>query len=175
MKKDIIILFAVFLAICVIVMGTDIQTVDEYYLTHIDDIKPDSKTVTLTIQCKDVLKNYDKLTLSLQNSKYIPNNGIILDKTQYVLRDNDTVFDVLHRVVRYNKIQFDFQGKSNNSFGTAYVKSINYLYEFSCGETSGWIYKVNGEYPDCGCSDYKLSDGDNIEWVYTCSLGYIKE
>ena len=33
------------------------------------------------------------------------------------------------------------------------------------------MYRVNGEFPNKGCSDYKLSDGDFIEWVYTCDLG----
>ena len=38
----------------------------------------------------------------------------------------------------------------------------------SCGTGSGWRYKVNGEYPDVGASKYVLSDGDTVEWVYTC-------
>ena len=33
------------------------------------------------------------------------------------------------------------------------------------------MYCVNGEYPNVGCSDYKIKDGDNIEWHYTCDLG----
>ena len=55
--------------------------------------------------------------------------------------------------------------------GTAYIEGINNIYEFSCGELSGWMYCVNGEYPNVGCSDYKIKDGDNIEWYYTCDLG----
>lgn len=45
------------------------------------------------------------------------------------------------------------------------------LDEFSCGALSGWMYRVNGEFPNYGCSRYRLSDGDKIEWVYTCNLG----
>ena len=37
--------------------------------------------------------------------------------------------------------------------------------------TSGWMYKVNGWFPNYGCSRYQLKDGDVIEWVYTCDLG----
>ena len=47
----------------------------------------------------------------------------------------------------------------------------HYLYEFSCGPLSGWMYRVDGEFPNYGCSKYELSDGQNIEWVYTCNLG----
>ena len=32
-------------------------------------------------------------------------------------------------------------------------------------------YRVDGEYPNFGCSKYELKDGQNIEWIYTCDLG----
>ena len=32
-------------------------------------------------------------------------------------------------------------------------------------------YKVNGWFPNYGCSRYQLKEGDTIEWVYTCDLG----
>ena len=87
------------------------------------------------------------------------------------LRDGDTVYSVLSRAVRYNKIQMEYQGARDNPFGSVYIQGINYLYEFSCGELSGWMYRVNGKFPEYGCSLYGLSDGDVIEWVYTCDLG----
>ena len=51
------------------------------------------------------------------------------------------------------------------------MQGINYLYEYSCGPLSGWMFRVNGEYPGKGCSNYILQDGDQVEWVYTCDLG----
>ncbi len=33
------------------------------------------------------------------------------------------------------------------------------------------MYKVNGWFPNYGCSRYQLKAGDEIEWVYTCDLG----
>ena len=33
------------------------------------------------------------------------------------------------------------------------------------------MYKVNGWFPNYGCSRYSLKQGDVIEWVYTCDLG----
>lgn len=171
MKKDILIVFSVVLLISVLIMGTDIQSVDEYYLTHIDDITPESETITVSIRCDSVLDNYDKLDKNLQSEKYVPSDGVILKETEYVLREGDTVFDVLYRAVRYNKIQFEYQRADENPFGSVYIQGINYLYEFSCGSTSGWVYKVNGEFPNYGCSKYELDDGDVVEWVYTCDLG----
>jgi hypothetical protein len=171
MKKDILIIFVLFIIGALLIGGTEIQSVDEYYLTHIDDIKPDSKTVTVSIRCDNVLNNYDDLDPALKTGDYIPSDGIILPPTEYVLRDGDTVFDILNRVVRRNRIQMEYQGADENSYGSVYIQGINYLYEFSCGPLSGWMYRVDGEFPNYGCSKYKLKDGQVIEWIYTCDLG----
>ena len=45
------------------------------------------------------------------------------------------------------------------------------LYEFDCGRWSGWMYCVNGWYPNYGASRYQVRQGDVIEWHYTCDLG----
>ena len=84
----------------------------------------------------------------------------------YVLRPGDTVFDILDRAVRYNRIQMEYQGARENSFGSVYIQGLHYLYEFSCGPLSGWMYRVNGEFPNKGCSDYELNDGDVIEFLF---------
>ena len=118
-----------------------------------------------------MLNNYDDLDPALKTGDYIPSDGIILPPTEYVLRDGDTVFDILNRVVRRNRIQMEYQGADENSYGSVYIQGINYLYEFSCGPLSGWMYRVDGEFPNYGCSKYKLKDGQVIEWIYTCDLG----
>ena len=38
MKKDILAILFIILAAVFVINGTEIQSVDEYYLTHIDDI-----------------------------------------------------------------------------------------------------------------------------------------
>jgi len=55
-------------------------------------------------------------------------------------------------------------------YNSVYIVGINNLYEFDCGELSGWRYKVNGLFPNYGGSRYGLKDWDVIEWVYTCDL-----
>ena len=172
MKKDIIAIFVIVLLVALVISGTNIQSVDEYYLTHIDDITPESETVTLSIRCDTVLANYDDLDPALRSEEFVPPDGVILPPTEYVLRPGDTVFDLLDRAVRYNKIQMEYQGADQNSFGSVYVQGIHYLYEFSCGPLSGWMYRVDGEFPNYGCSKYELTDKQIIEWVYTCNLGY---
>ncbi|MCM1544899.1 MAG: DUF4430 domain-containing protein [Ruminococcus sp.] len=171
MKKDLLAILAVILIIVLVINGTNFQSVDEYYLTHIDDITEDSETVKISIRCDTVLENYNDLDPVLQSEEYVPVDGTILSETEYVLREGDTVFDILDRAVRYNKIQMEYQGADVNKFGSVYIQGIHYLYEFSCGPLSGWMYRVNGKYPNYGCSKYKLKDGDIVEWVYTCDLG----
>lgn len=171
MRKDILILGFIVLLIAVLFSGTKIQSVEDYYQTHIDDITEDSETIFLTIEATTLLDNWDELDQELQKEKYVPKNGMILEKTEYVLRESDSVFDVLKRATRHNQIHLDFQGASENAFKSAYIKGINHLYEFSCGNLSGWMYEVNGEFPDHGVSRYELDDGDEIALRYTCDLG----
>ena len=47
-----------------------------------------------------------------------------------------------------------------------YVGAIDGLAEMDHGSKSGWMYAVNGNYPNIACSNYKLKDGDSITWVY---------
>lgn len=171
MKKDILAIFGIILIIALIINGTEIQSVDEYYLTHIDDITPESKTVTISIKCDTILNNYSDLDKNLQSEEFVPSDGVILAPTEYVLRPGDTVFDILDRAVRYNKIQMEYQGADKNSYGSVFIQGIHYLYEFSCGPLSGWMYCVDGEFPNYGCSKYELRDGQTVEWLYTCDLG----
>lgn len=171
MRKDLLAFAFIALLIAVLLSGTKIQTVEEYYLTHIDDITETSETVTIRIDAAAALKSWDQLKPELQFEKYVPNDGVILEETAYVLRPGDTVFDILLRTVRHNRIQMEFQGADQNVFGSVYIQGINYLYEFSCGPLSGWMYTVNGGFPDYGVSKYELQDGDAIAFQYTCDLG----
>lgn len=39
--------------------------------------------------------------------------------------------------------------------------------EFTHGENSGWLYKVNGTLPNVGLTGYTIQNGDSIYWYYT--------
>ncbi|MBQ7093296.1 MAG: S-layer homology domain-containing protein, partial [Clostridia bacterium] len=69
------------------------------------------------------------------------------------------------------KTGLDVQGSTDHQWGGVYVEKIEDLGEFDEGATSGWMYKVNGEFPDFSASLYALSAGDEVEWVYTRDLG----
>lgn len=171
MRKDIVIVLFIALFIAVIVSGTKIQSVDEYYLTHIDDITEDSETIFISIDASTLRDHWDQLDSELQSEEYVPDDGVILEESEYVLRPKDTVLDVLKRAVRHHHIHMESQGADKNVYNSVYIQGINHLYEFSAGPLSGWMYAVNGESPDKGVGKYELQDGDVIEFKYTIDLG----
>lgn len=123
------------------------------------------KTVTISINCQTAV---DKgLHLKEKFQEVVPADGVILAPLAVEIKEGETVFAVLKRVVREHKIHMEYEG----SKGTPYIQGINNLYEFDGGPLSGWMYCVNKVYPNYGCGEYKLKPGDIIEWNYTCDLG----
>ena len=167
MKKDFLFVAVLIFAVILLSQGIKIQSVEEYYNEHLDEITEDSETVFITIECRTVLDNMDDLEVGL--IEHVPEDGIILERLEVKLRDGDTAFDILQRVTRVKKIHMECIYTPN--YSSNYVQGINHLYEFSCGELSGWMYSVNGSFPGYGCSKYQLRDGDELEWRYTCDLG----
>ncbi|MGQ9825934.1 MAG: DUF4430 domain-containing protein, partial [Desulfotomaculales bacterium] len=55
-------------------------------------------------------------------------------------------------------------------YGGAYVAGIDGLREKQYGATSGWCYKVNGVEIQVSAADYRLKEGDQVEWFYVRSL-----
>lgn len=98
---------------------------------------------------------------------YVPSNGKILGTTSMTFSDGETVFDVLKRACDSAGIQLEYSYAP--MYESYYIEGINHLYEFDCGNESGWMYKVNGWFPNYGCSKYTLEDGDTIVWCYTCN------
>ena len=123
------------------------------------------RTCTIQIRCDTILDNMDKLTPG--KNAYVPANGVILATSSVQFVEGETVFDVLSRVCSYAGIQLEYSWTP--MYGSYYIEGINNLYEFDCGAESGWMYKVNGWFPNYGCSSYTLKDGDVIVWCYTCS------
>ena len=128
------------------------------------DQRPESKkdTVTITIRCDTAVKN--GMHLESKWAGIVPASGCILDVTTVEIEQGDSVFDILNRVCQKYKIHMEHRSKN-------YINGINNLYEFDGGRWSGWMYSVNGWYPNYGCGAYFVKAGDVIEWNYTCDLG----
>lgn len=121
----------------------------------------------LKISCVNILDHMDELTEGKES--LVPSDGIILKQQEVVFYEGESVFQVLARVTREKKIHMEYA--DTPAYHSAYIEGINNLYEFDCGTGSGWMYCVNGWYPNYGCSRYAVKDGDVIEWNYTCDLG----
>ena len=126
-----------------------------------------SATCTFSISCATILNNWDECDES--KKPLVPADGVILPTTTVTFTEGESVFDVLQRLCRSNGISVDASWTA--IYNSAYVKGINNLYQFDVGEGSGWMYKVNGSFPNYGCSSYSLKNGDTVSWVYTCDLG----
>jgi len=132
-----------------------------------EDNQKNEKFCTLSISCNAVFDNIDML--NEEKTPYIPQNGVILEKKTVKINEGDTVFDLLLRETKNSSIHLEFTKPP--ALNSAYIEGIANLYEFDCGELSGWMYRVNGTFPQYGCSSYTVNPDDNIEWVYTCSYG----
>lgn len=129
--------------------------------------EPPVPQCTIYISCETVLSHMDDLKAGKE--AIVPKNGWMLGTVSVELQEGDTVFDVLQRVTKQYGIALEFS--VSPIYNTAYIEGIGNLYERDCGSGSGWLYAVNGSFPSVGCSDYTLSDGDSIAWLYTCEMG----
>lgn len=127
------------------------------------DIKTEL-TCSISVTCDAVLKNKDRL--NPDKLQVVPENGIILGEKVVGFEEGESVFDVLLRTLRDNKIHIEF--KETPGLDTAYIEGIGNIYEFDLGDMSGWGYTVNGESPNVGCSNYLVKDGDSIKFEYIC-------
>lgn len=99
--------------------------------------------------------NYVTVTVSVTSSAVgnpVSSGGI------FTFNEGATVYDALCAL-----------GLSVNAHGSSYgtyVSAIGGLAEKQYGGTSGWMYSVNGRTPMTACSNYVLSNGDNVVWYY---------
>ena len=118
----------------------------------------------ITIRCDTILNNMDDL--DPEKAPYVPENGVILWKKKIEFTDGESVFDALKKACNKYGVQIEYS--YTPMYESYYIEGLNHLYEFDCGPESGWMYKVNGWFPNYGCSSYKLKKDDEIVWCYTC-------
>ena len=100
--------------------------------------------------------------------QYTGDNGIIASLVPVKVKEDASVYDALYTFCRENNIQMEASG---TSFGTAYIRGINHLYEFDGGISSGWVFLVNHVYATSGASNVHLKEGDEVWWFYTLTFG----
>ena len=153
---------------------------DKYYTSPTPEgkpkpVEPEDQTVdetktlscTFSIDCSTILNNLE--LLDPHKLEMVPSNGVILSTTSVTFHEGESVYDVLQRLCKDRGIHME--ASWTPIYNSAYVEGICNLYEFDCGSLSGWMYSVNGWYPNYGSSRYELKDGDVVQWRYTCDLG----
>ena len=145
----------------VFVFLSDFKTESAYYTADYT-VEDAVGEVTVTIRCDTIAGE--------EGAGHIPGDGIILDTTTYEFGEGDSVYDILVRAVRENKIHME-KKKTGSGPEDYYICGIANIYEYDWGELSGWMYYVNGESPSVGCGAYKVRPGDRIEWLYTREIG----
>ena len=80
--------------------------------------------------------------------------------------EGTTAMDVFRQVLTANGYSYEAKG----SYVQAVIKPDGTkVAEFSKGPNSGWVFRVNGEFPDVAMQDYQISDGDVIEVLFTAN------
>ena len=133
--------------------------------TQPDDTARDEerKICTVEIRCDAVLGREE------DPSAAVPRGGVILPTTPVKFTQGENVFEVLRRVCKTAGIPFEY--KYLLMIGGHYITGIGGLEAGDYGDNSGWLYKVNGWYPNFGASKYEVMDGDVIVWEYSCDGG----
>ena len=120
----------------------------------------------LEIRCDTLVGNS---SLDPDKAELVPGDGVLLAATTVAFSQGESVFNVLQRTMKQQKLHLEFV--QTPLYNSAYIEGICNLYAFDAGDLSGWMYSVNGVFPNYGCSQYTLQDGDAVCWVYTCDLG----
>lgn len=139
--------------IIMLLSSCSIKSAGDYY----NEKSKGNLTAIISINCKTAVEYKDS---NREKADILLDYKVNFEK-------GDTVYTALKNACKTNKIQFEYSGDGDS----LYIEGIDYLYEFDCGKLSGWEYNVNGKFPSVGCNAYKLKDGDDINWLYTCDLG----
>ncbi len=107
---------------------------------------------TISISCATILDNMS--WLDPEKVELVPEDGWILRPIEVTFYEGESVFNILLRTCKQQGIHMEFV--NTPMYNSAYIEGIHNLYEFDCGQLSGWIYSVKGLKPFYGCSLYLL-------------------
>lgn len=137
------------------------------------------KYCTVIIKCNTIYDNLSKLKSGKKD--FLPSNGVILNNVKVELNGGESAFDVIKKACeenvctdnckycKANGVQIEYT--YTPAFNNYYIEGIHQIYEKDCGTQSGWMYSVNGVFPDVGTSSYSVSPGDVIVFSFTCNMG----
>lgn len=126
-----------------------------------------TNTCTLSVKCDTILSHAE--ALNPDKKDLIPQDGVIFLEQEVGFSNGETAMDLLEYELKKKKIDIDV--KTSSFADSKYISGIGGICEGDCGTYSGWVYKVNGEMPNVAISEYKLSEGDKVEFLFSCDMG----
>lgn len=161
------------------VTETKPKTTEEKKSTTASATEKDGITCFVEIDCRNAKKNLSSLKKGKAN--FVPKNGYILQKTAVNLPKGSTAFDALKKACKENvctdnckyckKNGIQLESSFTPAYQSYYVEGIHQLYEKDCGSLSGWMFSVDGVFPDVSSSVFELKGNETISFVYTASMG----
>lgn len=85
----------------------------------------------------------------------------VLDAETY-LEEGMSVLSATEQALNDNNLTMEVVGAGE----MAYVNGIAQLFAGDEGPNSGWLFYINGELPDKGCTVITVKPNDQIEWVF---------
>lgn len=120
-------------------------------------VAPDNGNASAGDQGTSQESGYVTVTVSVTSSAV--GNPVSSGGT-FTFNEGATVYDALCA------LGLSLNAENSPLYHGVYVKAIGGLAEKEHGGSSGWCYSVNGAQPMTACSNYVLSNGDNVVWYY---------
>ncbi|MCH5187112.1 MAG: DUF4430 domain-containing protein [Oscillospiraceae bacterium] len=130
--------------------------------------EPSGITVRFTLLGDE---NHNSDTDGIDHTLKYGNLLVWIAETEINVPENSTVMDVLAKALTEAGYSWVSDQGENSAAGN-YITSITTpeglkLGAFTNGELSGWLYTLNGNYPDLGVGQQPVKDGDIIVLHYT--------
>lgn len=119
--------------------------------------------ISLTI---DATRAYNNASLPQNIKDGLQNEGMLVKNAMLTLSEGKTVAETFSLLRTYDIVIVSESGAA----GT-FVTSIQGLENGACGAASGWLFRVNGEFPSEGIDSIELHNGDKVEWLFSCDGG----
>ena len=113
--------------------------------------------ISLTI---DATRAYNNASLPQNIKDGLQNEGMLIKNAMLTLSEGKTVAETFSLLRTYDIVIVSESGAA----GT-FVTSIQGLENGACGAASGWLFRVNGEFPSEGIDSIELHNGDKVEWL----------
>ncbi|MEG0325741.1 MAG: DUF4430 domain-containing protein [Cellulosilyticaceae bacterium] len=91
----------------------------------------------------------------------------LLPLTTVPFTSGSTVLDISVNVLKATGIPFEVGGSGKGT----YITGIDNLSQLDEGPLSGWLFRIDDNYPSQGPAALTLTKDSTIQWVYTLNLG----